>query len=158
MEKIETLLRIESGFNFRPVIWKIAFKVFRDNPFFGVGIGCLEKVKRIYFYSWDPMTKARVLNIQFSAHNEFLQVLSETGLAGLILYLALIFKAGFMLIKNLVRREKENNFLNITALSLFVGMFGRSFFEGSFIFGSFSISLFFWALLAAANAKITDKC
>lgn len=157
-ETIDTLLRIESGLNFRQVIWGISYRVFKDNTIFGIGLGCLEKVKRVYFYTNDPMTKARVLGIQFSAHSEFLQALSETGLVGLVLYLALLFKTGFILISNLVRKERFNRFINITSLSLFIGLFGRSFFEGTFLFGSFSISLFFWALLASANANVTYKC
>ena len=69
--------------------WKIAGRMFRDNPLFGVGPGAFDIAFRKYIGEGFVSTYGNVELQQFHAHNGLLQVLSTSGLIGL---------AGFSLI------------------------------------------------------------
>lgn len=73
----------------RLVFWRSALRVFEANPF-GVGIG---GYKYHWFATQEPFLLAfrRFGKYAVTPHNEFLEVLSGLGFAGLILFCAVLF-------------------------------------------------------------------
>lgn len=84
----------------RPVIWKAAFTVFRENPVTGVGPGVFFEISDKYIR--NILKENKNLNIdnpsgenyhqidKLNPHNIFLVVLSETGIPGFIIFTVLI--------------------------------------------------------------------
>jgi len=67
-----TLIAFGHGYS-----WKDILRIFRDFPLFGTGLGT--------FGSISPMYKTTLMQAHFSyAHNDYLQLLSEVGVAGVI--------------------------------------------------------------------------
>lgn len=70
---------LKSGdLNYREVIWQHSFSAWSDNPILGNGTGSLGNVLNSY-------------HVEFKwAHNAYIQMLTENGLVGLILYLLML--------------------------------------------------------------------
>jgi len=75
----------ESTANARIYFWGMAFKMFQDNPFFGVGVGNYPLMQKYYD------TEDRVTGRQMVAHSTPMQWLAEYGLVGSVLLIALNF-------------------------------------------------------------------
>ena len=99
--------------NRRILYMHVVHEMFKDRPFFGLGIG-LYKMNYLYY-------QAEVINNlpkfhQYSAnaqeaHNEYLQLLAEVGIIGLIIFLAIFFFfyiqiIYFLLHKNISEKDK----------------------------------------------------
>ncbi len=83
----------------RFMIWQIAWKMWKDHPVFGVGLGAAPYSNYAYALSRPEWSLARA---RWNTHNTFLNVLAETGLPGLILF-AGIFVSTF---RHLARARK----------------------------------------------------
>jgi O-antigen ligase len=73
----------------RPILATVAWKMFLDRPLWGCGFGQYGRVSKEYLADRNsdlPLDKARSL-VQ---HNVFLGLLTETGLAGMGLFVALL--------------------------------------------------------------------
>lgn len=77
--------------SFRVEVWRWALYGVMDFPFTGCGLGAFRDVSRLLY----PMNIAPNYDIAH-AHNIFLQVALDTGIPGLIAYLALLGTAGAM--------------------------------------------------------------
>lgn len=66
----------------RLIVWKVAWEIFLDHPLFGVG---LHDSHRLYdaYYTKFGIEKSLIVG---HAHNEFLEILSGSGIIGFILY------------------------------------------------------------------------
>jgi len=72
----------------RLIIWDNAYKLFKEKPFFGTGIGDVQN--DLHNLSWKngfPQIKEMNLNV----HNQYLELLVGTGIFGLMIFLVLIF-------------------------------------------------------------------
>lgn len=74
----ETLVR-ETGLGERVVLWEDSFGMVRDFPILGVGLGCWSEL--FPHYHRPPWRSGRFLE----SHNDYLQLLAETGLVGFAL-------------------------------------------------------------------------
>jgi O-antigen ligase len=86
----------------RLTLWEDAADVIRSNPLFGTGFQTYAYMHRVRNYE--------------DTHNYFLKVLAETGLLGLVLFLAILYKtfwAGFRLF-----RQSSDPFLGSVGLGL----------------------------------------
>ncbi|MEP6917936.1 MAG: FG-GAP-like repeat-containing protein [Acidobacteriota bacterium] len=84
------------AFGFRVEMLKTSLRMARPSLVFGVGVG--------RFYSEFPQFSTPALLMLYShenAHNNFLQVLAELGVAGLVTFLALLYAAGSGAIRSL---------------------------------------------------------
>ena len=70
------LSRIQSFHSVRGAIWQDTWRMIRENPITGVGLGAYETAYPIY--AWDKGMDA----ITAQAHNDYLQILSDAGLIG----------------------------------------------------------------------------
>ncbi|MEW5804345.1 MAG: O-antigen ligase family protein [bacterium] len=90
-QRIKTILSREDRGSMREVIWGRGLKLFAENLWLGVGVNCFStaygralekgrfgKVGNVYDRSWR------------AAHNSYLQVGTETGIFGLLLFLFLL--------------------------------------------------------------------
>lgn len=82
--------RLTSTQETHTVIWKDVFRMWRAHPFFGTGYGTFhiefpqfasEELKRIF-----PQ-RERIVN---DAHNEYLQILAETGIVGFAVFMLML--------------------------------------------------------------------
>lgn len=86
--------RIHAGGNTgsgRTDIWTIAWRVVHDHPFFGVGLAQFPQVSPTYVRRPGSLTYvAVILDDKIVVHNVYLQLWAETGIVGLVLFLAVI--------------------------------------------------------------------
>jgi len=84
----------------RLAIWKSAFKLISKNLVFGVGTGDIQnELNKEYYQSGDKdLTNVKNLN----THNQFIEILLENGLIGLILFMTFI---GMMLYISISERN-----------------------------------------------------
>ncbi len=98
----------------RLAIWAGAFTVFAQSPLFGTGFGNLRSLM------------GRLLNLPDGwtgdAHNLYLELLSETGLLGLIAFSVLIVLALRTALRQL--HKTENHFNKMIAIAIFAAIFG----------------------------------
>jgi O-antigen ligase len=98
-------------------IWETSLGVFKDAPFWGVGLGNLP----IFF---DPVASVKS---PINAHNTYLDIASELGLVGLIIFFIIIFYT----FKNLSFKKDKFNFLRFGVLWSLLWFLVHSFFETS---------------------------
>lgn len=101
---IERYLLIEGDLPSRTLVWGDIITIIKDFPLFGTGLGTFG-----YIY---PLYRVSILEpiVYLYSHNDYLQILAETGLAG---FLSLMFAlALFVLssIRNLVRLSTEQHY------------------------------------------------
>jgi len=108
----------------RLMIWQISLLMAKDNPIIGKGVGTYK-----YHYLWyqgkyfeDPANKDK-LNLAVwarEAHNEYVQILAEMGIVGLIFWLWLLFTFFRGRYINL-KMEKDRPHLFLPRLGLTMG-------------------------------------
>jgi O-antigen ligase len=71
-------------------IWQVGWVVIRDNPFFGVGLGCFQLVYYDYLSQATGISWAHVMGVlhtlQKASHNAYLGTTAELGVIGLALF------------------------------------------------------------------------
>lgn len=102
--------------------------IFKENPIFGAGLGSFMEYGGV---------------ITHISHNDYLLVLSEQGILGLISFLILILSNIFQAYRNM---KFENNFTNT---GLFLSICGVSIY---FLFINAYDNVLFWTILAFINA------
>ena len=97
-DKEVTQNQMEKSAQLRPLFAIVAMNMFQDRPFLGCGFGQYAQAKYPYLkdpHSGQPLSSTRTL----MQHNIFLAYLTETGLLGLaslLLMLALMVRAGWL--------------------------------------------------------------
>jgi O-antigen ligase len=86
-------------------MWGFAYKVFENNPIFGTGLGALPA------YNYDekgvvfPIEIERKFNEHWHVHNNFIQVLAENGIIGLVSFCSLFGTILFYMIRHIKQEE-----------------------------------------------------
>lgn len=120
-------------------IWSVTLKVIASNPIFGVGLGAFPQA----YTKFDSRSGLERVE---QAHNDYLQILSDAGIFGLIfagLFIFWLFRIGFQSIKT------ENTFHRAAATGALTGCFAilvHSIFD--FVLHVTAISLMFLTLSA----------
>jgi O-antigen ligase len=134
----------------RTQIWNVTLQIIKNNPLFGAGIGAFAAA----YTPYDPMNGiARVEQ----AHNDYLQILADAGIVGLLLagfFIYQLFRTGLQNIKteNLFRRG-----VVIGALAGCVAILVHSIFD--FVLHTTAITVLFLtlaALVVVAGRSFTD--
>lgn len=127
----------------RTTLWSLAFDMIKEKPIVGQGYGSY------YFISSD--SKA----ISYSAHNNYLQIMAELGLVGLLLYLSAFISGLIATIKLLHSEKDENNIMELKIdleIQLFVILYCLS--STALIYYSILIPLFLaYGSIHAKNIK-----
>lgn len=99
-----TIINQEDTFGLRINLWKSGLMMWLDHPIRGVGIGMYPKNLYMYISRLEGYHRSNAV-----AHNTYIQVLSETGLIGLILFMGMLIAA----LKNYLK-EKINDLEQLT--------------------------------------------
>lgn len=86
----------------RKVFTYVSWKMFQDKPLWGVGFGQFAKAKLPYLTDHDTHLQLETIR-QYVHHNTFLSILTETGLIGLGIFLAMLWgwtRAGWQLVRD----------------------------------------------------------
>ncbi|MGI8728731.1 MAG: O-antigen ligase family protein [Solirubrobacteraceae bacterium] len=90
----ERISNADGGGNGRADLWTVAWRVFSDHPFQGVGLSGFEQASAAYVLQPGQLTAvALIVDDPHVVHNSYLQLLAETGVIGLVLYLAVVLAA-----------------------------------------------------------------
>lgn len=127
--------------------WRASFETFRQNPVFGRGVG--EPVAQTRYK--DPSGFNQLLT---DAHNTYLSLLGETGLAGFLTFFSII---GFVTF-GLLKKHSESDFCKLVKFCLLIALFDSFFYQS--LTGSYEDARHLWVLFglaAAANELNFDK-
>lgn len=149
-ERYGTLLEIEDDYNIhhetgRLALWKIGARALLDNPITGVGV-------RNYAYAVGLDREARgaeTLRWQ-TAHNSVIQIGTETGIVGLILFLLMSVNV-LRILKQAKKTTSDERLMKISEMGIigFVGLFV----SGLFLSQAYS---FYWAFYIALSASVSQ--
>jgi|TARA_B100001079_G_scaffold271400_1_gene288728 O-antigen ligase len=78
-----------------------AFRIFKDNIFFGIGPKMFREVCKRKKYIVKTKLDASVDGCQTSPHNYYLQILTETGIFGIIPIIIVFFGIMYLFIKQI---------------------------------------------------------
>lgn len=125
---------------------KATLSSFIQYPIFGVGIGNWEIVS--LKYENPEMTN---FVVPYHAHNDYLEILAETGLPGFLIYFGLIFLIGYLLLKKILSLNNitESTFLIFLFIWLLIHLFDSLF---NFPFDRIFQQVYFAILLAGIFA------
>lgn len=120
-ETVDTL-DTDKSFLVRQVMVQKALKILEDNPIFGIGIGrfrdtdvVLDLPDRLSYYDLSDLNDR-------SAHNSYMQLAGETGLAGIIPFATLHLLLFFNGLSSTLRLAKRGELWTIAIFSSYVGM------------------------------------
>ena len=139
--------------NARLLIWRISLNMVKDHPITGIGLGNFA-VKYMNYQAAFFKTPTNIDKWVYvagnvnHAHNEFLQILVETGIIGLLLFLGFLFftyKDSYRLISSNKLNNEDRLFL-IGTISAISSILVLSFF-GFFLYFPY-LTIFFIAYLA----------
>lgn len=120
-------------------IWSVTLKVISSSPIFGVGLGAFPQA----YTKFDSLSGLERVE---QAHNDYLQILADAGIFGLIfagLFALWLFRAGF---QNIKTENKFRRAVAVGALSGCFAIFVHSIFD--FVLHVTAISLLFLTLTA----------
>lgn len=146
LTRVVSMQGTEDITNGRTHFWNIAWQIFKDYPIIGSGLDSYGTAFPNYD-TWNGIYRVE------SAHNDYLQILSDAGVLGFICvasFIYLLFKQGLRIIGNAASRFNRN-----TAIGGLAGCFGiliHSFFD--FPLRTPSNAFFFLTLTVLATASI----
>ena len=129
-------------------IWRVAFKIIRDHPIVGVGLGAY-KVNHEQ-YALDPEFNPTAQGGR-DTHSLYFNVLAETGYPGLVLYLGMVIGVA---IRSERTRRRCKGVLDAAARQLLLLQAGLAAFLTAVIFGSLPYLPHFLLHLVLLNALV----
>jgi putative inorganic carbon (hco3(-)) transporter len=130
---------ISESSDIRKVVWKGALKIFANYPFLGSGI----ETFAYSYYQFKPIEHNLLSEWDFlynKAHNEFLNILANQGLLGILTYLGLITAFLVSTIKTFFKKKTKSKLLLTAFLSSYTSILITNFFGFSVVM----IGLFFF--------------
>ena len=98
VKELATLAEPKKAASERPQVWKDTLSLSRDFPFFGVGLGNFQTIYPKYKTITTP-------TLWEHAHNDYVEMLADTGWTGLLLFFGGIFIFLFAVMKNWKERR-----------------------------------------------------
>jgi len=146
----------ESG-TIRQIVWKGALNVWRHYPAVGTGV----ETFAYSFYNFRPIEHNLVSEWDFlynKAHNEYLNIMANTGTLGIATYLAMVFFSILLIFRS--KSELNIAFLAGLASLLATNFFGFSVVPTSllfFLFPAFAVGLAGKQIATGAGPKKMDN-
>ncbi|OZU88372.1 hypothetical protein CIL03_12035 [Virgibacillus indicus] len=126
LDNLSIQLLGKSLYSGRSELWDRIINKIIENPLFGYGLG----------------TNARdITDTTLTSHNQYLQVLIETGIIGLILFIFLLYAIWLLLIKNL------DNYVSRISACFFIGILVYENFELTLFQNNYSIAMLQWVII-----------
>lgn len=82
----QALITDQYSFSTRIDAWQILLEIIKVSPFLGLGFA--------NYYWYTPLFRIRGFTVQFSSHNNFVDIVAQTGLIGLACVLWFMFEIG----------------------------------------------------------------
>lgn len=153
---IPTIVNREDTFGLRINLWRSGWEMWLDHPIRGVGIGMYPKRMGSYSVSlpgphrWNAVT-----------HNTYIQVLSETGIVGFLLFMGLFYTTlknlwASSLIKDLEQLALRNVWL-IAFIVMLLGGITKSDHADKLTWMVMGVSLYFTHQPQEVRSEITQK-
>ena len=130
-------------------IWQSALAIVSDYPIFGVGLSMFRD-NRVREQYPAPAMEGRILP---HAHNEYLQIMTDMGIPGLIVFLSIYLVAFWMLMQ---AWKSENAEIQATSVAIGAGLLAHIIFgftDAITLWDRFSF--IFWLMLGMAGAVFT---
>lgn len=128
--------------------WPPGIKMLEESPLIGVGPGVFGSIYPRYKLPHGEETQM--------AHNDYLQILAETGLLGFCFYIGCILTI-FLSMARKIKCSDLRDGENILLFAIFIGFFGilvHSFFEFVLYVPGISSTMFFFAAIVLAKSKV----
>jgi len=137
----------EKGDSGRLGLWQASMKMFKDDLNWLTGVG-LNNWQFVYpYYSGPEGPLGGISSVGIRPHNDYLWILTETGVLGLGIYLWLLFTVGRMIYIILKRcKNTKTVHLTITYMTSLLAILIHAMF--SFPKERIAISILFWLILA----------
>ena len=113
---------LPSAWAARKILWAPAWKMFLDDPILGAGPGGY--FVRVPKYLAGNYYENEIANVNFYAHNQYLDVLCEQGVLGLACFLAILIATLGLGLRQIVRPGDDR--LRIYQIGLVAGILGVS--------------------------------
>lgn len=114
-ERMVTLKDTSKAGNSRFIIWESLIPLFKEMPWYGLGLGSL-------WVFWPPHRPANDPSAGFFAHNDYMQITLEAGYPGIILLIALFIFILLGFIKALKNSSVENKLHRVEIVSIFAAL------------------------------------
>lgn len=114
VERLGTLSDVHGASFERLLIWEQSFELLRQSPFWGLGLG-------LYALYWPPYRDPQDLSAGYFVHNDYLQIWIESGVPGLLLFLAVLVSLT-LFVWRLTRDRSLPASKRLEAYGLFAGM------------------------------------
>ena len=129
IDRVESLNLGDTSSSQRLRYYSHAIDTFLENPIFGIGIGGweLESIKR-------DSKNIENYTVPYHVHNDYLEILAETGLLGFIIYFGIFFVISYRLLLFLFKNKNkpDHDLLIISILLCLIIFFIDSFFNFPF--------------------------
>ena len=132
----------------RLLLWKSAGNMFYDHPLVGVGFGQFKDVYNSQYIS--PLAKEPGLP---HAHNNFMQVVAETGIAGLASFMYLFWTILTRSYKRYAAKVHDDRFLAVFLAT--IGLLVQGLTE--YNFGSLQVMHTYWLIVALGYCNVLGK-
>jgi O-antigen ligase len=143
----------EESYNVRASVTTSAYMMFLDHPILGVGLGNFESLYKQY----SRQIGLDQTLLDYSPHSHYLQVLSELGLVGFVVFIAMIWimMSGLIKARAIFKNLKMDEYANLV-VSFGVGMIGYLI---AAAFLPMSFPRYFWVLwgIGMAIAQIARR-
>jgi len=116
---------------------KVAFRIFKSHPIFGVGNIDFNELYKKYREPFDKYTYGHL-------HNNYTHILATLGIFGFVIFILLLIKIFFIHIET-IKISQSKNFYNVFSKGLFAAFIGiciSGFFE--YNFGDHEIATMLW--------------
>ncbi len=113
-ERVVTLLSPSTASPERFLIWERSWQLLMSSPWLGIGLG-------MFPWLWAPYRHPEDGSAGYFAHNDYLQIWTEAGLPGLLLFLAALGLMAAQYVR-LQRRRDIDDVSRIESSGLFGGM------------------------------------
>lgn len=154
LERYLTLTDIGSDYNIsdefgRMVVWKYGFAMIISNPITGVGVNCFAMAIGYMRENLGLIPRWQV------AHNSFLQIASEVGLFGFIVFFVIIVRSltTFFRASKIANSDNEANEIRVLGGLMFLSFVGHLI-AANFLTQGYSIYLTLFFSLAAIIQRI----
>ena len=111
VDKVQSIQATDTSTNYRVILWENAIDYISINPFIGCGIGNW-KIQSLPYWK-DRLTG---YTIPYHAHNDFLELTTETGIIGGLSYLLIFILIFFLIISNF----KKSSLFSLLLFALLV--------------------------------------
>ncbi len=144
-------IKTDSAEVLRVGVWVSTIAMIADHPFIGIGYGAYQFIYPQYnYYLEDPSTIIR------HAHNLYLNVAAEVGIAGALAYFWYFFGTMFTSL-NLNSNERYNKIKDIAAKSKFTEEVSKLFMESKFLQELTKTKTAWTARMADLSEKILER-